>query len=382
MWLGKRRNTEKKNKSKYLIKSFSFIFLSLIFLYMQIQFEDSKETKEIQETKETKETKEIKEIKENLIHKIHVAINTDNKYVYPYIVFLTSLLDNRAEYTYYIIHVVCNNYFSKNNIDKIKTLVDNFGKNSSEVLFHNIGDDFRKATITIFGRATYYKIALPSLLPDVDRIIYIDGDSLNLKDLTEMYNIKFKKDMYISAVLDRVSMIKEIEEFGIKINKYVNAGVLLMNLKTMREKSIEKKLRDFVDTHYLKTVDQTAINAICNNNTQILSYKYVVPPLSSYEELIKYNNGQESMYRVSESELYQAYHDPTIIHFFGPYKLWNKNFNHFYRPYWWYYAKKSGFYNEILNHFRYDINTVEDLLKQIPSDGGLLKNKYKKSELI
>ena len=155
-----------------------------------------------------------------------------------------------------------------------------------------------------------------------------------------------------------------------------------MDLKTMREKSIEKKLRDFVDTHYLKTVDQTAINAICNNNTQILSYKYVVPPLSSYEELIKYNNGQESMYRVSESELYQAYHDPTIIHFFGPYKLWNKNFNHFYRPYWWYYAKKSGFYNEILNHFRYDINTVEDLLKQIPSDGGLLKNKYKKSELI
>ena len=187
---------------------------------MQIQFEDSKETKEIQETKETKETKE------NLIHKIHVAINTDNKYVYPYIVFLTSLLDNRAEYTYYIIHVVCDNYFSKNNIDKIKTLVDNFGKNSSEVVFHNIGDDFRKATITIFGRAAYYRIALPSLLPDVDRIIYIDGDSLNLKDLTEMYNIKFKKDMYISAVLDRVSMIKEIEEFGIKINKYVNTHII------------------------------------------------------------------------------------------------------------------------------------------------------------
>ena len=67
-----RRNTKKKNKSKYLIKSFSLIFLSLIFLYMQIQFEDSKETKEIQE---------IKEIKENLIHKIHIAINTDNKYV-------------------------------------------------------------------------------------------------------------------------------------------------------------------------------------------------------------------------------------------------------------------------------------------------------------
>ena len=47
----------------------------------------------------------------------------------------------------------------------------------------------------------------------------------------------------------------------------------------MREKSIEKKLRDYIDTHYLKTVDQTAINAMCNNDIQIMPYKYTVPPL-------------------------------------------------------------------------------------------------------
>ena len=116
-----------------------------------------------------------------------------------------------------------------------------------------------------------------------------------------MYNIKFKKDMYISAVLDRVSMIKEIEEFGIKINKYVNAGVLLMDLKTMREKSIEKILRDFIDTHYLKTVDQTAINAICNNNIQIMPYKYTVPLFGSYEELVQCNSGQETIYILLEN---------------------------------------------------------------------------------
>ena len=88
-----------------------------------------------------------------------------------------------------------------------------------------------------------------------------------------MYNIKLNEGMYLSAILDRASMVKEIAELGIKINKYVNAGVLLMDLKTMREKSIEKILRDFIDTHYLKTVDQTAINSMCNNNIQIMPYK-------------------------------------------------------------------------------------------------------------
>ena len=359
----KRRYNKKKNKfiynKNYLIKYLSLIFLSIIFVFMHIQF---------------KAPKELKKLKKNLIHQIHIAISTDNRYVYPYIVSLTSLLDNRNESTFYIIHVLFDNNFSKNNIDKIKTVVDNFGKNRAEVVFHNIGVDFKKANLGCFGRATYYRIALPSLLPDVNRIIYFDGDTLNLKDLTEMYNIKLNEGMYLSAILDNVRMVKEIAELGIKINKYVNAGVLLMDLKTMREKSIEKILRDFIDTHFLKTVDQTAINAMCNKNIQIMSYKYVVPPLSSYEELVKCNSGQETMYKVSESELYNAYHDPTLIHFFGPGKLWNKNCNHTYKPYWFHYAKMSGFYNEILNHFRYDINEAENILKRIPPDGGLLKH--------
>ena len=67
--------------------------------------------------------------------------------------------------------------------------------------------------------------------------------------------------MYLSAILDYALNVKEIAKFGIKINKYINSGVLLMDLKTMREKSIEKILRDFIGTHHLKTVDQTAINA-------------------------------------------------------------------------------------------------------------------------
>ena len=364
----KRNHITKKHLSrkykKILIKSSFSIFLAIIFLCIQNVWKD------------LKGVHILKELKEYPTHKIHVAIDVDNKYIYTCLVYLVSLLDNRAKSTFYTIHVLSSNYFSNEHKNKIKTVVENFGKNYSEVFFYNLGNDFRGAPITCFATSAYYRIALPSLLPNIDRVIYTDLDAVNLKDLSEMYNIEFKKDMYISGVLDRVSMIKELEVFGIKTNKYINSGVLLMDLKTMRENSIEKKLRDFIATHDIKTVDQTAINAVCHNNIQILPYKYAV--FQIYEDLVEINKAQDSIYKVSESELYQAYHNSAILHFPGPDKPWNKNFKHVSRAYWWYYAKMSGFYNDILNYYRFDIKYVEDLLTQIPDDGGLLKRNYKK----
>ena len=38
----------------------------------------------------------------------------------------------------------------------------------------------------------------------------------------------------------------------------------------------------------------------------------------------------------------------------------------------------SGFYQEILDYYKYNINEIEELLNQIPEDGGLLKRNYKK----
>ena len=36
----------------------------------------------------------------------------------------------------------------------------------------------------------------------------------------------------------------------------------------------------------------------------------------------------------------------------------------------------SGFYQEILDFYKFNINDIEALIKQIPEDGGLLKRNY------
>ena len=311
-------------------------------------------------------------------NKIHIAMNMDNGYIYSCIVFLTSLLNNRAKSTFYIFHILTNNQTSQESMNKIKSIIKKFGNNRAKVIFYNLKEDFEGVPINGYPLTVYYRIATPSLLSNVDKIIYSDLDMLNFKDLSELYNTKFKKDMYICAVLDDFYWKKELKKVGIEINKYVNSGILLMDLKSMRENSIEKKLRDFIATNNLLWPDQTAINAICRDNIQIISYKYNLYAWSSYSRFVNINNGQIPMYRVNISELYQAYHEPTNAHFLGNFKPWNRERDSLYKNYWWYFAKKSGFYNEILKYYKYDINYAESLINTIPEDGGLLKGNYKK----
>ena len=230
-------------------------------------------------------------------------MSIDNKIIYSCIVLITSLLDNKAKSSFYIIHILYNNSTLINPMNKIDKVLEKFGNNSAKIIYHNLGNDFKGAPTELFPLAAYYRISLPSLLSNIDKVLYTDVDVVNLKDLSEMYNIKFKDNNYICGSLDFFKTSKELTELGINVDKYINSGTLLMNLKLMQKLSIEQKLREFVKTHILKTADQTAINAICNNNIQILPYKYASFAFDSFDKLIELNNGQNPMYRFNESEL-------------------------------------------------------------------------------
>jgi len=75
-------------------------------------------------------------------NKIHIAMNMDNRYIYSCIVFLTSLLNNRAKSTFYIFHILTNNQTSQESMNKIKSIIKKFGNNRAKVIFYNLKDDF------------------------------------------------------------------------------------------------------------------------------------------------------------------------------------------------------------------------------------------------
>ena len=168
-----------------------------------------------------------------------------------------------------------------------------------------MGNQFNRVTVSSVSRVSFYRIALPSLLPHVDKIIYTDSDVIDFKDLFEMYNIKLKDNIYICATLDYTGHLNELKRLGIYTDKYMNAGILIMNLKAMHKDNVEHKLRDFVFSHFLNHHDQTAINAVCYNNTQILSYKYGAFAFNTYNRLLNFNKQQKIKNKYNEIELNQ-----------------------------------------------------------------------------
>ena len=334
--------------------------------------------------KETDKTEQDNKEKENIIDNnginyIHLGLALDNKYLYPLLVCLTSILENRAKTTFYIIHIQVSKNLNKGYFEKINKLIERYGKEASNITYYNMGDDFRGAiTGSHISTAAYYRIALPSLLPNVDKIIYTDTDVINFKDLYEMYSLKFNDKKYFMGTLDQIGLLNELKQLGIYTQKYMNSGILLMNLKGMRKDGIEQKIRKFIFSHYLDHHDQTAINGACYDNYEILSFKYATFVFNSLKDMKEWNNKQNKLYRYNDYELNQAFYEPILLHYAGWTKPWDKSYSKINGEYWWYYAKLSGFYEEILKNYNFDKNTIEKKLEKIPKDGRLLKRNYKK----
>ena len=334
--------------------------------------------------KETDKTEQDNKEKENIIDNnginyIHLGLALDNKYLYPLLVCLTSILENRAKTTFYIIHIQVSKNLNKGYFEKINKLIERYGKEASNITYYNMGDDFRGAiTGSHISTAAYYRIALPSLLPNVDKIIYTDTDVINFKDLYEMYSLNFNDKKYFMGTLDQIGLLNELKQLGIYTQKYMNSGILLMNLKGMRKDGIEQKIRKFIFSHYLDHHDQTAINGACYDNYEILSFKYATFVFNSLKDMKEWNNKQNKLYRYNDYELNQAFYEPILLHYAGWTKPWDKSYSKINGEYWWYYAKLSGFYEEILKNYNFDKNTIEKKLEKIPKDGGLLKRNYKK----
>lgn len=93
---------------------------------------------------------------------------------------------------------------------------------------------------------------LADLIPDIpDKLLYLDIDMMVGKDISILYNIDIT-DYEYAAVR---------EKYGSKIIRpdYINAGMLLLNMKKIKETKLLEKARKLIKTKKLLFADQDAI---------------------------------------------------------------------------------------------------------------------------
>ncbi len=101
------------------------------------------------------------------------------------------------------------------------------------------------------------------ILPD--KVLYIDSDILALKDIKELYDIDITNYDY--------AMCKDqVGKWFLNYNM-CNSGVVLINMKRVKENKIFKLCQNYILTHHSQMPDQDALN-ICSDSLLIIDQKY------------------------------------------------------------------------------------------------------------
>lgn len=126
---------------------------------------------------------------------------------------------------------------------------------------------------------TYYRILIPDLFPDVDQALYIDCDIVCQGDIEDLWQaIPMSDGDWVAGSLAANLDAKNdytTSHLGIPSDSYVNAGVLMMNLKALRDIDLMSQcIAMLKEKHWFDQHDQDLVNAICYGHIKIMDHRW------------------------------------------------------------------------------------------------------------
>ena len=300
---------------------------------------------------------------------IPICFATDDNYVPFLTVALASLLDNSSKDNFYKIYVLTS-HLSQENMDSILKQQ----KENSSIEFVELSKELDKVQDMFhlrdyYSKETYYRIFIPNLFPQYQKVLYLDCDITVLGDVSELYNTQIH-GYYVGAVQEEVMQTFEVfgnyveKADGINRKNYFNAGILLINCRRWRNKLIAERFVDLLNRYKFRVVqDEDYLNVLCKENIKWL-------PLGWNKT--SYKN--------------EAFNDKDlkIIHWKINWRPW-KYKDVLYEEYFWKYAKMTDFYDKLIQmrdsrteeDFKKDQLLMENLSKMAQEDADDPNNYYR-----
>lgn len=208
-------------------------------------------------------------------------------------------------------------------------LLDEFTDYSQlEIHFYYV-DDSPLNGLQAWSKYTWYRLLLPSVLPeDVEKLLYLDADTLVCDNLSDL----FATDMDGFAVAGVVDPIHFHDEAYARCNYpaekgYMCAGVLLVNLRLWRDKSLQAEMLEWAHKHPdIKLHDQDCINTVFQDSKKFLPLRYgVIDALFTEDKLYTPDN---------LDEIEAAVANPAIVHYAGKAPWFKDAARHFFHDRW------------------------------------------------
>jgi lipopolysaccharide biosynthesis glycosyltransferase len=174
---------------------------------------------------------------------------------------------------------------------------------------------------SFLSKASLYRLLLGDLLPsDIERVIYLDADTLVVDSLAALYRADLFENV-IGAIRDAGSpwaagsLGTDWQELGLEPSShYFNSGVLLIDITRWRQEEVGSRCLELLRQFRPRWGDQDALNTVLAGRWIELSRRWNLQTA----DLTGYSAG----WALWRSEVEAAITDPAVIHYTDRDKPW------------------------------------------------------------
>jgi lipopolysaccharide biosynthesis glycosyltransferase len=201
------------------------------------------------------------------MEKYNICFSLDSNYVEQLLVSITSILKNADENDNIVLYILDGGLTQndKQKIEERKEIkpfeINYIPINSADFkdcpMLCDMNKNYDHYHVTI---PTYFRFKLAEVLPNLDKVLYLECDVIVKTSLKELFSIDISENS-ILMVKDAVS---ENEAKRLNLPSYYNAGVMLINLDFWRKNDVQNKLFEFAENNkdIILWQDQDVINCI------------------------------------------------------------------------------------------------------------------------
>lgn len=124
---------------------------------------------------------------------------------------------------------------------------------------------------TKYSKMSYVRCYFSKLIKD-SKVLYIDADAIVVDNIKNLWNTNVE-DYAMAGVKEAGEWGKHLGIEGMD-NKYINSGVLLMNLDYIRRHKLDNKMIELLNTKFYRLPDQDVINVVCKDKIKYVSNIY------------------------------------------------------------------------------------------------------------
>ena len=268
---------------------------------------------------------------------IPIVFAANEKYA-PYIaVAITSIIQNANRNYFYQFHIL-QTELSEN----MQLRLESIQGTNYNVTCKNVESWCREGmySAAYFSAEMYYRIMIPEIFQEYDKVIYLDCDIVVLGDISELYRTEFDQELLGGTANFMHNKMEKYVRISLELNprEYINSGVLVFHAQQCRKEKFTERAFDLLqqrdDFIY---PDQDLINVMCAGKI-----KYLDPAWNftwHYRHLQASKNAELHLLKEEEELFFECEKNPKIIHYTGEIKPWN-NTNKYLSDVFWFYKRE------------------------------------------